>query len=73
MKVSFFAILILFASVGNKNIGAEAGRISTTAAAVAGIEPACGLICEPGCFCQDFACICPGAPPLSMENNEPKN
>ncbi|CAN1166906.1 hypothetical protein LINPERPRIM_LOCUS34522 [Linum perenne] len=74
MKVTFFVVLILLASVGKKNIGAEAGRISTTGGGF--LEPPCGLACPIGCVCENYACKCPGVkhapvPTSRVENNGP--
>ncbi|CAN1234755.1 hypothetical protein LINPERPRIM_LOCUS4306 [Linum perenne] len=59
-KLHFFVVLMLLVSVVKMEIGAEAGRISTTGRRGGGVlEPPCGVPgCPIGCFCEDDRCIC---------------
>ncbi|CAN1234754.1 hypothetical protein LINPERPRIM_LOCUS4305 [Linum perenne] len=59
-KLNFFVVLILLVSVVKMEIGAEAGRISTTDRRGGGVlEPPCEVPCKIGCFCEDTTCDCP--------------
>ncbi|CAN1234750.1 hypothetical protein LINPERPRIM_LOCUS4303 [Linum perenne] len=59
-KLNFFVVLMLLVSVGKMDIGAEAGRTSTTGRRGGGVlEPPCEVPgCPIGCFCEDDRCIC---------------